>query len=64
MASGHEFGAGVMLKTQPLGSGVESNFKVRVLGEAEKDSFIALLGKGVHSGLMPSETSVPTWGRK
>ena len=31
----------------------ESNHGDRVLGEVEKDSFIALPGKGGHSGLMP-----------
>ena len=30
--------------------------ETRVLGEVEKDSFIALPGKGGHSGLMPSQT--------
>ena len=54
MASGHEFGAGLMLKTRPLSSGVESSFRA-VLGAIEKNSFIALPGKGGHSGLLPSK---------
>ena len=33
----------------------------RVLGEVEKNSFIALPGKGGHSGLMPSKLCVPPW---
>ena len=31
----------------------ESNLRDRVLGKEEKDSFIALPGKGGHSQLMP-----------
>ena len=31
-------------------------------GEVEKNSFIALPGKGGHSGLMPSKLCVPTQG--
>ena len=41
----------------------ESNLGDRVLGEVEKDRFIAFPGKGGHSRLMPSEPSAPTWGR-
>ena len=41
-----------MLKTRPLCTGVESNLGDRVLGEAEKNSFIALPGKGWVSRLM------------
>ena len=33
------------------------------LGVIEKDNFVSLLGKGGHSGLMPSKPCVPTWGR-
>ena len=29
----------------------------------EKDSFIALPGKGEHSGFVPSKSCVPTWRR-
>ena len=50
-----------MLKTQPLCNNAESNLRDRVLGEVEKNSFIALPGKGGHSGLMPSKLCVPTW---
>ena len=45
----------LMLKTRPLCTGVESNLGDRVLGEAEKNSFIALPGKGWVSRLMLSE---------
>ena len=31
------------------------------LGEAEQKSFIALPGKGGHSGLMPAKLHVPPW---
>ena len=40
-------------KTQPLCTDAEFNVGDRVLGEGEKNSFIALPGKGGHSGLMP-----------
>ena len=49
-----------MPKTRPLCTGAESN--LRVLGEVEKDSFIALLGKGRRSGLLPSKTVCPNPG--
>ena len=39
----------VMLKTWPLCTGGELNFGDRVLGEAEKSSFIAMPGKGGYS---------------
>ena len=42
-----------MLKTWPLCIGVESSLKNRVLGALHKNSFIALPGKGGHSGRMP-----------
>ena len=45
----------VMPKTQPLCTSAKSNLRDEVLGEVEKNSFIALPGKGGHSGLMPSE---------
>ena len=32
-----------------------------VVGEVEKNSFIALPGKGGHSGCVPSKLCVPTW---
>ena len=38
-----------------LNTGAESNLRDRVLSEVEKDSFIALPGKGGHSELMPSK---------
>jgi len=46
-----------------LYTGAESNLRDRVLVEVEKDCFIALPGKGRRSGLMPSKSCVPTWGR-
>ena len=42
---------------------VKSNLRDRVLGRVEKDSFVAMPGKGGHSRLMPSKPCVPTWGR-
>ena len=42
-------------KTQPLCSDARLNFKDRVLCDVEKNRFIALAGKGGHSGLMPSK---------
>ena len=35
---------------------VELNLRDRVLGEVEKNSFIALPGKGGHRGLLPWKT--------
>ena len=37
----------------------KSNPGDRVLGEVEKDSFIALPGKGEHTGLLPRKTMCP-----
>ena len=49
-----------MLKAQLLGTlVVNQNLETRVLDEVEKDSFIALPGKGGHSGLMPSNHVSP-----
>ena len=42
----------------------EPNLRDRVLAEVEKESFIALPGKGDCRGLMPSKPTVPTWGRQ
>ena len=42
-----------------LYTGAESNLGDRVLGEAEKDSFITLPGKGGHSSLLPGKTMCP-----
>ena len=49
-------------KTPPLCTSTELNLADRVCGEVEKNSFIALPGKGGHSGLMPSKLCVPPWG--
>ena len=43
----------VMLKTWPLCTGAKLNFGDRVLGEAEKSSFIALPGKESKTGSCP-----------
>ena len=45
-----------------LYTGAESSLGDRVLGEAEKDSFIAFPGKGGQSGLLPSKTLCPNPG--
>ena len=45
-----------MPKSRPLGTSAELNLGDRVLGEIEKNSSIALPGKGGHSRLMPSKT--------
>ena len=37
-----------MLKTQPLNTGADLNLGDRVLGEVEKNNFIALPDKGEH----------------
>ena len=49
----------LMLKAQPLFTSAESNLTDGVLGEIEKNSFIALPGKGGHSGLLPQKTICP-----
>ena len=48
-------------KAQPLYLGAKLNLGDRVWGEVEKNSFIALPGKGGHSRLMPSRLYVPHW---
>ena len=53
----------MMLKSQPLCTSVELNLRDRVLGEVDKDSFIALPRKGGDSGIMPSTASVPAYER-
>ena len=45
----------LMLKFWPLYTGAKLNLGDRVLGEVEKNSFIALPGKGTQRGLVPSE---------
>ena len=52
----------MMLKTGPLCIGAESNLRGRVLGEVEKNSFIALPGKWEHSRLLPLKTVCPNPG--
>ena len=37
----------------------KSNLRDRVLGEVEKDSLIALPGRGGHSGVIHSKSHVP-----
>ena len=51
-----------MPKTRPLCISAESNLRDRVLGEVEKNSFIALPGKGGHSGLLSRKTVCPNLG--
>ena len=42
----------------------ELNLRDRVWGEVEKESIIALPGKGGQSRPMPSKPCVSPWGRK
>ena len=51
-----------MLKTEPLCTDAESNLTDRILGEIEKNSFIALPGKGGYSGLILLITVCPNLG--
>ena len=51
-----------MPKAQPLCAGTELSLGDRALGEGEKNSFIALPGKGGHSGLVPLKTHVSLLG--
>ena len=48
----------VLLNAQPLYTGAKSSPGDRVLGEVEKDSFIALPSKGRHTRLLPPKNSV------
>ena len=45
-----------------LDTGAYSNLRDRISGEAEKESFIALPGKGSHSGLIAFKTMCPNAG--
>ena len=49
-----------MSKTQPLYTHTEWNIEDRVWGKVEKNSFIALPGKGGHSALIPLKTVSPS----
>ena len=51
-----------MPKAQPLCTGTKSNLGDRVWGEVEKNSFIALPGKGQQRGLLPLKTVCPNLG--
>ena len=55
---------GVMSECQKLSlcALVPNQISETVLGEIEKNSFIALLGKGGHSGLLPLKTACPNPG--
>lgn len=44
-----------------LNTGIELNLRDRVWGEVEKNSCIALLGKGEHRRFMPAKLSFSTW---
>ena len=55
-------GEALMPKAQPLCTSAESDLGDRVLGEIEKNSFLALPGKGGHSRLLPSKTVRPNPG--
>ena len=46
-------------KTWLLCTSAKPNLRDRVLSEVEKNSFIALPGKGGHSGLVPSKIVCP-----
>ena len=48
-----------MPKIQPLCISAKLNIGDRVLGEVEKNSCIALPGKGRHSGLLTQKTVSP-----
>ena len=52
----------MMPKTRPLYAGAESNLGDRVLGEVEKNRFIALPGKGDKVDSCPEKLCVLTRG--
>ena len=51
----------MMPKAWPLCTSAESNLGDRVLGEMEKNNFIALPGKGGQRGSRLKKLCVPTW---
>ena len=51
-----------MPKTRHLCTSAGSNLRDRVLGDVEKNNFIALPGKGGHSRLLPLKLCVPILG--
>ena len=51
----------LMLNIQPLCTGAKLILGHGVLGELEKNSFIALPGKGEHSRLLALKNCVLTW---
>ena len=51
-----------MPKAQPLCTPMPNRISETVLGQAEKNSFIALPGKGGHRGVLPSKTMCPNPG--
>ena len=53
----------VMLKARILCMLVPNQISKAVLGEVERSSFVVLLSKGGHCGLMFSKLCVATWGR-
>ena len=57
----HESCVLMMPKTLPLCTSAESNLRDRALGEAEKNSFIALPGKAGHIRFVPLKTVWPNW---
>ena len=52
-------GSSAILEAESGLSTPNTELNLRVLGEVEKYIFIALPGKGGHSGLMPSKLSSP-----
>ena len=49
----------MVAEIRPLHTGAGWSLGDRVLGEVERNSFIALLGRGGHSGLMPTRLVCP-----
>ena len=49
-----------MLRAWPLCTSAELNLGDRVLGEVEKNSFVALPGRGGYSRFLPLKLCVPT----
>ena len=50
------------LEAQRLNHWTAREVPDRVLGEVEKDSFIALPGKAIHTGRLPQKTMCPNPG--
>jgi len=55
--------ATIVAKVRLLYTGAGLSLRDRIVGEVERNNFIALPGKGICHGLMSSRACVPPWRR-